>query len=61
VVLPIVLLVGYDMIRRRIYEKGKKTENDALLAELQALRAEKAKKEGEAAVEEAAKEETPNT
>ncbi|MBQ1372369.1 MAG: signal peptidase I [Oscillospiraceae bacterium] len=61
VVLPIVLLVGYDMIRRRIYEKNKKGENDALLAELQALRAEKAKKEGEAAVEEAATEETPNT
>ena len=39
VVLPIVLLVGYDIIRRRIYEKNKKTDTEALLAELEALRA----------------------
>lgn len=45
VVLPILLLVGYDIIRRRIYEKSKKEDTDALLAELEALRAEKAKKE----------------
>ena len=45
VLLPILLLVGYDMIRRRMYEKGKKQDTDALLAELEALRAEKAKKE----------------
>ena len=45
VVLPIVLFVGYDMIRRRIYEKNKKEDTDALLAELEALRAEKAAKE----------------
>lgn len=43
VVLPIVLLVAYDVIRRRIYEKNKKADTDALLAELEALRAEKAK------------------
>ena len=49
VVLPIILLVGYDLIRRRIYEKSKKEDTDALLAELEALRAEKAEKE-EAAV-----------
>lgn len=42
VVLPILLLVGYDMIRRRIYEKSKQEDTDALLAELEALRAEKA-------------------
>ena len=47
VVLPIVLLVGYDMIRRRMYEKSKKEDTDALLAELAALRAEKAKQESE--------------
>lgn len=41
VVLPIVLLVGYDVIRRRIYEKNKQSDTDALLAELEALRAEK--------------------
>lgn len=39
VVLPIVLLVGYDVIRRRIYEKNNKQDTDALLAELEALRA----------------------
>ena len=43
VVLPIILLVAYDVIRRRIYEKNKKADTDALLAELEALRAEKAK------------------
>lgn len=39
VVLPIILLVGYDVIRRRIYEKNKQSDTDALLAELEALRA----------------------
>jgi signal peptidase len=42
VVLPIFLLIGYDVIRRRLYEKNKKTDTDALLAELEALRAAKA-------------------
>jgi len=45
VVLPIILLVGYDLVRRRIYEKSKKEDTDVLLAELEALRAEKAEKE----------------
>ena len=45
VVLPIILLVGYDVIRRRIYEKNKKDDTAALLAELEALRAEKAEKQ----------------
>ncbi len=45
VVLPILLLVAYDIIRRRLYEKNKKSDTDALLAELEALRAEKAEKE----------------
>ena len=44
VVLPIVLLVGYDLVRRRLYEKNKQDDNAALLAELQALRAEMAEK-----------------
>ena len=43
VILPIVLLVAYDIIRRRMYEKSKKDDTDALLAELEALRAEKLK------------------
>ena len=50
VVLPIILLVGYDIIRQRIYEKNKKEDTDALLAELKALRAEKAEKEKRATV-----------
>ena len=45
VVLPIVLLVGYDMIRRRIYEKSNKKDTDQLLAELEELRRLKAEKE----------------
>ena len=45
VVLPMLLLVGYDMIRRRMYEKATKEDTDALLAELEALRAMKAEKE----------------
>lgn len=45
VVCPIILLVGYDMIRRRKFEKENKKDTDALLAELEALRAMKAEKE----------------
>ena len=48
VVLPILLLIGYDVIRRRVYEKNTKSDTDALLAELEALRAEKAAKEAAA-------------
>ena len=45
VVCPILLLVGYDMIRRRMYEKANKQDTDALLAELEELRRLKAEKE----------------
>ena len=45
VVCPIILLVGYDMLRRKKYEKAKQQDTDALLAELEALRALKAEKE----------------
>lgn len=38
VVVPIVLLVGYDMIRRKKYEKSRATNVDSLMAELEALR-----------------------
>jgi signal peptidase len=41
VVIPLVLLVGYDLIRRRLYEKNQKSDKDALLQELEQLRAEK--------------------
>lgn len=45
VVIPLVLLVGYDMLRRKLYEKSKKKDTDALMAELEALKAEKAQQE----------------
>ena len=45
VICPIILLVAYDVIRRRIYEKSRKKDTDALMAELEALRAEKENKE----------------
>ena len=47
VLCPILLLVGYDMLRRKKLEKSQKQDTDALLAELEALRAMKAEKEKE--------------
>ena len=47
---PLALLVGYDILRRRKYDKAKQEDTDALLKELEALRAmqaEKSKSEGE--------------
>lgn len=41
VVCPIILLILYDVIRRRLYDRAKKKDTDALMAELNALRAEK--------------------
>ena len=46
-VCTIILLVGYDMIRRRSYDKKKQQDTDALLAELEALRALKAEQEAQ--------------
>ena len=51
VVVPILLFVGYDIIRRRVYEKNNQSDVDALKAELEALKAEKAKAEAEASAE----------
>lgn len=45
--LPILLLVGFDILRRRKYEQAKQKDTDALLAELEALRAMKAQREQE--------------
>ena len=45
IVCPVLLLVGFDMLRRKKYEKAKQQDTDALLAELEALRAMKAEKE----------------
>lgn len=49
VVLPLILLIGYDVIRRKKYEKSRKDDTDALLAELQQLKAEKAAAESQKA------------
>ena len=42
VAVPLVLFVGYDMLRRRRYDKSKNEDMDALVAELEALRAKQA-------------------
>lgn len=51
VICPLILLVGYDIIRRRLYEKSRKQDTEELLAELKALKAEKTEKEAAAAKE----------
>ncbi len=45
VIIPIILLVGYDIIRRRIYDRKNKNDAEALLAELEALKAERARRD----------------
>ena len=45
VLVPMILLVGYDLLRRRRYERNKSEDVDALKAELEALKAAKAKEE----------------
>ncbi len=45
VILPLILIVGYDIIRRRRYEKENQKDTAALLAELEALKAQKAEAE----------------
>lgn len=47
VFVPIILLVGYDLIRRKIHDKGTKKDKEALLAELERLRAEKEKSQND--------------
>ena len=47
VVCPIVLLVGYDVLRRKKYDKAKQQDTAALLAELEELRAKQAEKKDE--------------
>lgn len=44
VVLPIILLIAYDVIRRKRYEKNKDDDMAVLMAELEALKAERANK-----------------
>lgn len=45
VVIPLLLLISYDMIRRRIYEKNRKQNTEAMLKELEELRAQNAEDE----------------
>ncbi len=45
VILPVLLLVGYDILRRRSYEKKHEQDKDALLAELEELRRLKAEQD----------------
>ena len=52
VLVPLLLLVGYDVLRRRINDKANKQDTDALLAELEALRAAKAASENKQEQEE---------
>lgn len=44
--LPIILLIAYDVLRRRNFYQKQSPSTDALLAELEALRAEKASQTG---------------
>lgn len=43
IVVPIALLVGYYLLRRRKYDKARQQDTEALLAELQELRAQQKK------------------
>lgn len=45
VAVPLVLLIAFELIRRRKYEKSKDQDTQALLAELEALRAKQAESE----------------
>lgn len=49
VIVPLMLLVGYDILRRGKQDKKQKKEEEALRAELEALKAEKAAAEAKAA------------
>jgi signal peptidase len=56
VVVPLIALIGYDLIRRRLYDKSKGNDVAALMAELEALKAEKAAAQEAAATPTAAPE-----
>lgn len=45
VIVPIILLIAWDAVRRAMYNKKRQKDEAALLAELEELRAEKANKE----------------
>lgn len=61
VIVPLILLIAYDVIRRRRFESQNKQDTAALLAELQELKAQKAAEEAkksEAGAETGSEEET---
>lgn len=45
VICPIIILVGYDIVRRKMYDKAHKADTEALLKELEELKAKKAESE----------------
>lgn len=45
VICPLGLLIGYDVIRRKMYDKANQQDTEALLAELEALKAAKLEQE----------------
>lgn len=45
VLCPLLLLIGYDVVRRKMYEKANQQDTEALLAELEALKAVKLEQE----------------
>ena len=47
VVLPLVLMIAWDMIRRRMYERKNRSEADELRAELETLKKARSKQEEE--------------
>lgn len=53
VALPMVLLIAYELIRRKKYDKTKEKDTQALLAELEALRARQAEADAKAKAAEA--------
>ncbi len=52
VIVPLIALVGYDIIRRRIYDKQHEDDKDELLRELAELRALRAAQDGAATKDE---------
>lgn len=58
VILPIILFVGYDIIRRKLYERKNGDSVAALMAELEALKAANAEKEKAEQTETVAQENT---
>ncbi len=48
VVLPLLLLIGYDVIRKKLYDRKHKDDKDALMAELEELRKIKAEQDKKA-------------